>query len=1236
MPLSFASYHASKGNYGKGSSVAEAQAAMNCPNCNADYDAADLQQYRDHVESCVRPGLAESDDESAVSQLSSPPQSVSGEDSRLPTAYSLTEVEIYPERRELDEDEEPLPEFRLAKITDVELFGDSLADCETLPIEEHYRRILNAQKALVEYQDEWVELEKSVKTYRFPNTISIEEELERDRGRGRGVPKEVAKPAQKVINPRALPVRNDDPEKWFYTDDFQLMQDRLEASVYGYIVKEGTKDIGRQDPISQRPRRLGQNQRDLRARAPAQKVPTGDAAEESGDEATPLNLVNEALMIEGGRGKREKRPSTRVASESRASTPPPAPRGRPPRKNAKTRLQEIEADPTAGETMVSTEKWVDNVGDAESRRGSSPAISTGPSTDWDSDEEIPDREYGTKRRRLDTSDFESAKKVKKAKTIPVDASVNSSAADADAIAKEKSIKRSEGAKMGWAKRKAELQQQRKSSTRATSQDDNEGNDSELKDGRTDGDKPKPYPRKYAKKSKKEPVYTTLPDGTIKKEKSAATINMERRWAKKREAEALGLEPPKIGRYKKSELAAMKASQDGQPTASPDDRSEPKLAPKKRKVPADGEPAGDMRTEQGESAQAMDNAAAKRRKKDFGYPETGENMAAQGYAAGTEAFAASNFYGVKPGSGRKGKKADGSMHTPGPIPAFQNNQHGGLGHVHHWTPPSQPTQKPVGRHSAGKGKKGIKTESHNINDNGSSSPKYFSAPVDGMIGSESQNAPSGAEISDTAVTKEAVRRTTRSQSRKASTETQATTHVAAGPSTKHPVASSKATVDPGHVAMGPVTSDDQQLRSIFINSGQESFEPEQPIPGGRKTRARKRPVASIKQEPNHKEKRPSRPAKKSPVVLLVTHDKASPLCGVPKPSKADNSNAPGIPQTSVSGASSHNSGSFTTPAAAAGEPAEKESGSGSPGRPKRNRHPPNKYQVELDETPSSTHQFGHRMDTPQESMGRKILPGDAPFIAYETPGTSPHRPGKPKSSSRSNVEGEYSAAGTPHTETPIYSVPTDPDVIAAAKAREIARAAKSEKMKAITKARWASGEMEAVMARKKANNAAKRAAEAALPSSSGSKPKKETPAKAAKEHKRRQTHGGGEKPRPAPLGKPPYTTGRKMSEYEQFLALTSPSGPGGSPLPPRGRRPAALRASQTLAQRDTDDDSQGEDGEQDEEEMDALDRQFLSEYDRYQALASPESNIVLGKRARRPVGGLKEAMEIEKGGEGSDV
>jgi hypothetical protein len=177
-----------------------------------------------------------------------------------------------------------------------------------------------------------------------------------------------------------------------------------------------------------------------------------------------------------------------------------------------------------------------------------------------------------------------------------------------------------------------------------------------------------------------------------------------------------------------------------------------------------------------------------------------------------------------------------------------------------------------------------------------------------------------------------------------------------------------------------------------------------------------------------------------------------------------------------------------------------------------------------------------------------------------------------------------------------------------------------------------------MARKKANNAAKRAAEAAL-RTSGTKPKKaaDVPTIAPKDHKRRQTHGGGsEKPRPPPLAKPPHTTGLKMSEYDQFQALTSPSA-SGSPLPPRGRRPAALRASQSFAQRDTDEESQMEEGEQGEEEEETqIHRQFASEYDHYQALASPENIIVLGKRARRPVGGLKEAMEIEKGGDAVDV
>jgi hypothetical protein len=93
-----------------------------------------------------------------------------------------------------------------------------------------------------------------------------------------------------------------------------------------------------------------------------------------------------------------------------------------------------------------------------------------------------------------------------------------------------------------------------------------------------------------------------------------------------------------------------------------------------------------------------------------------------------------------------------------------------------------------------------------------------------------------------------------------------------------------------------------------------------------------------------------------------------------------------------------------------------------------------------------------MHTPHEPMNRNIPPQGAPFIAYETPDASPQRSStlKNKRGGRSNVEVEHSAASTPHGETPTHIAPTDPDAIAAAKAKEAARAAKSEKMKAITK------------------------------------------------------------------------------------------------------------------------------------------------------------------------------------------
>lgn len=53
-----------------------------------------------------------------------------------------------------------------------------------------------------------------------------------------------------------------------------------------------------------------------------------------------------------------------------------------------------------------------------------------------------------------------------------------------------------------------------------------------------------------------------------------------------------------------------------------------------------------------------------------------------------------------------------------------------------------------------------------------------------------------------------------------------------------------------------------------------------------------------------------------------------------------------------------------------------------------------------------------------------------------------------------------------------------------------------------------------------------------------------------------------------------TLPKKMSEYEMFQQISSPSA-AGSPLPPRGRRPAALRASQTFGRFNEEDEDEEE-------------------------------------------------------------
>lgn len=487
------------------------------------------------MESCAANGLGnESDEESAA--LSTPPASDSNPADRFPSAYS-NKVESYPIQHEDDtEAEEAQPKFRLAKLTDLSEFQDALDEAEEGTKENHFRALQGVYQALVEYQDEWLDLDKVIKTSRYPNTISIEDELERDRGRVRGFIRDPIKPTQRVINPRAKPVRPDDPEKWYYTNQFQLDQDKTEAAVYGYIVKESARDIGHQDPIGQRPRGPGQN-RDLRVRQPPRNtIGDGDSGDESG-----LNAVDDALM-EGGRGKREKRPSNRVmGTNSRASSVDAKP-VKQPRKNAKSRLAELEADPSAAENLDSTQRWADDVDAAGDRQ---------PGDDSDSSEDeagVAKPHKGPKSSYLDKPK-KAAKKGKNA----VD-SINGELDDdeAEAAKKARSQKRSEGAKMGWAKRKEALAAKESSTQASINGDDDEGNRSELakqepNDGFDANSALKTAPKKKEKKMMQ------LADGTWIEKPSAATINMRRRWQKKREAEAKGLPPPKIGRYKKTDV-----------------------------------------------------------------------------------------------------------------------------------------------------------------------------------------------------------------------------------------------------------------------------------------------------------------------------------------------------------------------------------------------------------------------------------------------------------------------------------------------------------------------------------------------------------------------------------------------------------------------------------------------------------------------------------------------------------
>lgn len=208
--------------------------------------------------------------------------------------------------------------------------------------------------------------------------------------------------------------------------------------------------------------------------------------------------------------------------------------------------------------------------------------------------------------------------------------------------------------------------------------------------------------------------------------------------------------------------------------------------------------------------------------------------------------------------------------------------------------------------------------------------------------------------------------------------------------------------------------------------------------------------------------------------------------------------------------------------------------------------------------------------------------------------------------------------------------------------------KSAKLSESLRKRWEGGHMAGAMETRRVTNAAKKAAKeaAAVPAAGGTflpaapaiapnppaprailKPTGPKPAaKAAPKTVPKITLKTG--PKPAPKAIQPQPAGpelaaaetpvpkRKKPNPKPAKAVASGSGKKGAPgsaVPP-SRKPSGRKRKPTRTAMGMD--GAADSSEEDREEGGELQQQFKSEYEHYQALTSPGSPILLGKRARR--------------------
>ena len=477
------------------------------------------------------------------------------------------------------------PRTNFPKLTDSQLFIDSLDDAEDLSYDVLFNRVKNASEALVKWQNEWMDLDRFIEVTEPVGGLN---------------------PAKPHKNPRI-------PKE---TQIGIGYRDELESFVYGFEYQYHQSKVGKQNPGRQRYTNGSNRGRELRQRIPTQKAVEADlSTSPESDEGIGTRRRGRAQKLRegtadgdsaGGRGQRGQN-NSRIDSQSRDHTPASTfpsgkKRGRPAKAKAggASRLQELQLgegfdydstpEPSHDqnmpnytenpgsmtrrrsygfhETLETTERWHDDTEQDEpaSRPGTSDSTMTGPSDDM---RNPPVRSSGRGRKRQNTSDFEDAlpshKRIRKINNATAngfgDVDLVPSTKDASNTEKTRNTRRGRQEEDGLPGGPISediladsiSRSQDSGSRNDTIQRNQSGKERKMVTLKTSNGRPRtPANAALARNATTDPLpgISAQQDGKDGPKVSRASLNMKRRWAAKKQAEALGLPVPKIGRYPK--------------------------------------------------------------------------------------------------------------------------------------------------------------------------------------------------------------------------------------------------------------------------------------------------------------------------------------------------------------------------------------------------------------------------------------------------------------------------------------------------------------------------------------------------------------------------------------------------------------------------------------------------------------------------------------------------------------